>query len=146
VAAVCQYGVLQRDKSEPFLLNYYAKGFVGMHPALSPKELPGWFTQPWDKLPLEIVPLVGEGRLAVRVVWQGKPLAGAEYALLVPGEAKPTEGKTDADGKIKLAEPLPTGPYGIRVKHTEAKEGQLAGKAYKEVRHYATLTLTLSAE
>src|SRR5262249_9805553 len=32
-----------------------------------------------------------------------------------------------------------------RVRHTEARAGELDGKAYKEVRHYATLTLPVPA-
>src|SRR5262249_9389231 len=31
------------------------------------------------------------------------------------------------------------GSYGLRVRHVEAREGELDGKKYKEVRHYATL-------
>jgi hypothetical protein len=141
VAALCQYGVMQRGKSEPFLLNYYAKGFVGLQPD---RGVPALFWQSWDKLPLEIVPVEDKGnRSAARVLWQGKPLAGAEYVVLVPGKDKPVEGKSDADGLLSLPKPAGGGVYGIRVKHTEAREGELGGKKYKEVRHYATLTIGL---
>jgi hypothetical protein len=141
VAAVCQYGVVQRGKAEAFLLKYYAKGFVGVQPE---RGVPGLFWQSWDKLPLEIVPLEDKGdRSAARVLWHGKPLAEAEFVLLVPGKDKPVEGKTDADGLIALPRPSGGGTYAIRVKHTEAKDGELGGKKYKEVRHYATLTLEI---
>jgi hypothetical protein len=145
VAVVCPYGVLQPAKSEPFLLQYYAKTFVGLPPRKSPRDVPESFAAAyqasWDKLPLEIVPV--PGTLTVRVLWQGQPLAGAEYVLLVPGEGKPIEGKTDAHGEATLVEPRQAGLCGMRVKHTEARSGELAGKTYKEVRHYATLTLAL---
>jgi hypothetical protein len=145
VAAVCRYGVLQRSGSEPFLLNYYAKGCLKLDPAGAAKGLPEQLTRPWDRLPLEIVPLPGEA-LCLRVLWQGKPLAGAEYAVLGLAEGKPAEGKSDADGRIALTGAHKPGLYGIRVKHTEARDGELQGKAYKEVRHYTTLTLALGGE
>jgi hypothetical protein len=142
VAAVCRYGVLQRGKGEPFLLNYYAKGFVELHLERDEKDLPAAFGQPWDKLPLEIVPVLPKkGKPVLRVLWQGKPLGGAEFVLVVPGVDKSVEGKSDEEGRIRLEEPKGPGVYGIRVRHTEAKEGELDGKAYKEVRYYATLAL-----
>jgi hypothetical protein len=145
VAAVCRYGVTQRGKGEPFLLTYYAKGFVGLNLEQKPADLPAGFSQPSDKLPLEIVPVVGaKSGPAVRVLWQGKPLPDAEYVLLVPGQDKPVEGKSDKEGLIGIEVPTKPGVYGIRVKHVEAKEGELDGKAYKEVRSYATLTLPIT--
>jgi hypothetical protein len=145
VAAVCRYGVMQRGKGEPFLLHYYAKGFVEFHPERGPKGIPAAFGQPWDRLPLEVVPVLPEkDRPAVRVLWEGKPLADAEFVLLVPGRDKPVEGKSDKDGLIPLEKPAKPGVYGVRVRHTEAKEGELDGKAYKEVRSYATLTLPVT--
>jgi hypothetical protein len=141
VAAVCQYGVSQRGSTEPFLLNYYAKSFVGLDKVRGSKEPPAVLSQSWDKLPLEVV-LVPEKKdpPMLRVLWQGKPLAGAEFVQLVPGKDKPVEGKSDADGLIPLEHPSAAGIYGVRVKHVEAKEGELDGKKYKEIRHYATAT------
>ncbi len=147
VAALCRYGVTQRGKGEPFLLRYYAKGFAGLNlEQKATAELLAAFSQPWDKLLLEIVPVVREkssGAVA-RVLWQGMPLADAEYVLLVPGRDKPVEGNSDKEGLIKIEMPTKPGVYGIRVKHVEAKEGELDGKAYKEVRSYATLTLPIT--
>jgi hypothetical protein len=141
VAAVCQYGVSQHGGSEPFLLNYYAKSFVGLDKVGASKEPSHLLGHSWDKLPLEIV-LVPEKKhpAMLRVLWQGKPLAAAEFVQLVPGKEKPVEGKSDADGLIVLEHPTQSGIYGIRVKYVEATEGELGGKKYKEVRHYATAT------
>jgi uncharacterized GH25 family protein len=133
VAGVCRYGVTQRGESEPFLLCYYPKTVAQAEPAT---EI--WF-RTCDKLALEIVPV--KDRPAVRVLWQGKPVADAEVVLLVPGQEKPVEGKTDNNGEFALP-PFPdkAGVYAFRARHVEKKEGEHDGKKYKEVRHYATLT------
>jgi uncharacterized GH25 family protein len=145
VAAVCRYGVTQRGKGDPFLLTYYAKGFVGLNLEQSAEEVPAAFGQNWDKLPLEIVPVLPKKTAPfVRVLWRGKPLAEAEYVLLVPGRDTPVEGKSDTDGLVRIEEPTKPGVYGIRVRHVEAKEGEVDGKKYKEVRSYATLTLPVA--
>jgi uncharacterized GH25 family protein len=137
VAGTCRYGVSTHGGSEPFLLNYYPKAFVGLGQQLEPKA----FLQPWGVLPLEIMLEVGAEGHALRVLWQGKPLAGAEVALLVPGEDKPVEGKTNADGTFPLKVPKKAGLYGIRARHVEKTAGELDGKKYAEVRHYATLVV-----
>jgi hypothetical protein len=140
VGGVCRYGVVQRGKSEPFLLHYYAKTFI--LPDKKPTAAVALLEKAWDKLPLEIVPVSSlTDRPTVRVLWQGKALAGAEIVLLVPGREKNVEGKTDKDGLFPLPAPTAAGLYGIRVLHKEAKEGKFNGKKFKEVRHYATLTL-----
>jgi uncharacterized GH25 family protein len=141
VAGVCRYGVTQRGSTEPFLLNYYPKAFAGQGQQRGPVA----FLQPWPKLPLEIVPVLDAAGPAVRVFWQGEPLAGAEVALLVPGVDKPVEGKTDAGGTFMLKEQQKAGLYGVRARHTEKKAGELDGKKYTEVRHYATLVLRVPA-
>ncbi len=141
VAGVCRYGVSTHGGSEPFLLNYYPKAFVGL--ATKPKAKA--IVEPCDVLPLEIMVDVGAEAPALRVLWRGKPLAGAEVALLVPGEDKPVEGKTNADGTFPLKEPKQAGLYGARARHVEKKAGELDGKKYTEVRHYATLVVRAPA-
>jgi uncharacterized GH25 family protein len=141
VGAVCHYGVVQRGRGEPFLLNYYAKTFVGMEDWVHPSAL---FGKAWDKLPLEIVPVLpkrGDPRL--RVLWHGKPQADAEVVLLAPGVEDNVEVRTDKDGLFPLTAPKKGGFYGLRVLHKEAQEGEWKGKKYKEVRHYATLVLRI---
>jgi hypothetical protein len=140
IGAVCHYGVVQLGKSEPFLLHYYAKGFVGLDPGAGrPSEL---FFQPWEGvLPLEIVP-VSEREPCVVVLWQGKPLAGAEVVVVPPDKGKPVQGKTGDDGRFRLPDqPMAAGVYGIRARFVEKRSGEQGGKAYKEVRHYATLSV-----
>jgi uncharacterized GH25 family protein len=139
VLGACSYGVVARGKVEPFLLEYYAKSFVG----LTDKTPAEFLTRTWDKSALEIVPVFAEHKWAgVRVLWQGKPLAGAEVVVLAPGAGKGTQSKTGKDGVVKFAADK-AGLYGVRARHVEAKEGTHGGKKYKEVRTYATLTLAL---
>ncbi len=139
IAAVCRYGVVQHIESEPFLLNYYAKTFVGIEDWAHP---PALFGKAWDKLPLELVPVLPkQGEPQLRVLWQGKPLADAKVVLQVPGESESVEVKSDRDGVFSLPEPKRGGLYGLRVGHIEDRKGEFEGKKYKEVRHYSTLVL-----
>lgn len=135
VAAVCHYGVTQRGKTDPFLLNYYAR-------CAFPAGGESAADKPWDELPLQII---HQGGPRFQVLWQGKPLADAEVAILGPGAEKAEDAKTDAKGLFELKE-VKAGQYGLRARHLEAKEGELDKKAYKEVRHYSTLVFKANAD
>jgi uncharacterized GH25 family protein len=142
IGVVLQYGVTQRDDDPAFLLHYYAKGFSGISAKTPPSEkfVKNALVKPWDKLPLEILPVLdGPKKQNCMVVWQGKPLADAEVTLYVPGKDKPVVTKTDEKGLVALELPEKSGVYGIRARHVEKKEGELDGKKYKEIRHYATM-------
>ena len=140
IGVVLQYGVTQRGDDPAFLLNYYAKGFTGINRDKPDEKFnQNILPNPWDKLPLEIVPVM-DSKPAAKVLWQGKPAADAEVVLYVPGKDKPNELKTDKDGRFALDEPKATGVYAMRVRYVEKKEGEHGGKKYKEVRHYATMT------
>src|SRR5262249_62376578 len=99
---------------------------------------PGAFWGPAEQLPLDIVLI--EGKAKARVLWRGKPVAGAEVVTLPAGAAEEVEGKTDKDGIVALSKPKTDGVYALRARHVEAKEGEEGGKKYKEVRYYCTLT------
>jgi len=124
VGAVCEYGVLAKS-GDPFLLCYYAKTLIGAAQARGMNH------------PLEIYPVAG-GAFEVR--WQGKPLAGAEVVIDATGQdTKKT--KSDGEGRVS-AGPVKSGMVLLRAKHIEAKAGDRGGKEFKEIRHYATLTVT----
>lgn len=86
-------------------------------------------------LPLEIVPLSAQapargGQLALRVLWEGKPLAGAKIAL--PGPGKPAPAQTDAQGRASI--PVVGGQQIVSVSHrlvpqNEPRTDALAYKA-----------------
>jgi hypothetical protein len=137
IGAVCKYGVLKRGEGDPFLLNYYAKTFVGYgdRPADEAKKL---FTSAWDKLALDLVIETKGNR--VQVLWQGKPLPDAEAVVIMPGK-EDAKTKSDKEGYISLDPPAQNGLHGLRVLHTENKAGEHDGKAYKQIKHYATLVI-----
>jgi Protein of unknown function (DUF3386) len=121
--------VLKKGDSDPFLLMYYAKA----HVAGNENHLP------WGRLALEIVQVEGK----FQVLWQGKPLAGAEVVCSSPGQEKPEKKTTDKSGTFDLGA-FKVGVCGIRAKHVEMKQGEYDGKKYKEVRHYTTLVIRVA--
>jgi hypothetical protein len=138
VAAVCTYGVIQRGKAEPFLLVYHAKAHLGRPATEAGGE------KPFDRLGLEIVRLPDEKGPRFRVVWQGKPLPGAEVVIVPPGDSQREEQKTDRDGTFTV-KPGQPGVYGVRARHVEPRDGEHAGQKYREARHYSTLVVQLGA-
>lgn len=141
LAGTCQYGVLAKGKAEPFLLMYHPRTTVG----ITAKDLAQanlW--QPLTGLPLQIVQAKDDAR-TFQVLWQGKPLPAAEVVLLIPGRDETVERKSDAQGRFALEPAKVAGMYGMRARHVEARAGELDGKSYQEVRHYATLTVPVAA-
>jgi hypothetical protein len=141
VVGVCPYGVTTRGK-EPFLLSYYCKTLAGTTPGKSPPA--GVLGQRFAWLKLELVPVPGK-EPAVRILWEGKPLAEGQVVLYVPGKDKPVETKADKDGLVRLERATKAGLYGVRAFHEEKKKGTLDGKAYSSVRSYSTLTFPAAA-
>ncbi len=137
VAGTCKYGVTQRGQDEPFLLLYHPKTFVGLSTNWLP---PKAFFDRCERLPLEIEEVREAPKPTVRVLWQGKPLEGAEVAVLL-SDRKGPEGKTDKAGLFSLDKVPLGGLIGIRARHEEKKQGELEGKKYQSIRHYATLLI-----
>ncbi len=125
VEGAIDYGVLSRDGQPPYLLVYSARAQTRPEPA--PASRPG-LALLWVK--------AGE-RPVIQATWQGKPLADAEI-LVLPDEGEEAAIKTDAEGRATLPA---AGASALRIKHVEPKAGELDGKPYREVRHYATLTI-----
>jgi hypothetical protein len=142
VAGVCQYGVFQRGKEEPVLLNYYAKAVVAASGSRPPTdaERQNLLQKGIDKLPLEIT--VNPEKHVLIVLWKGKPLPDAEVVFITNPKGKDITLKADKEGQVGppfAVFGLDIRQVGIRVSHTEAKAGTLNGKEYKAVRHYLTL-------
>lgn len=135
LAGECRYGTLSRGSKEPFLLIYHAR-------AALPFELGKQPATPCERLTLDIVPLGGADVGRFQVLWQGKPLAGAEVSTHPAGDQKTATLKTDGQGRFEYR-PTAAGLYGLRVLHEEPTAGEHQGKKYKTVRHYATLTFTV---
>jgi uncharacterized GH25 family protein len=134
VGGECVYGIVTHDhrlrkEVDPYLLAYYPKAIF--NPAADSK--------PWDKLPLEIVPAVSGDEVRLRVLFRGKPAAGAEMRVH-PSDGEREDFKTDEKGEVKVPFKA-AGVYGFQTRHIEAKGGEHDGKKYVEVRHYASLVL-----
>lgn len=128
------FGVISRG-GNTFLLRYYAK--TG----------PRAGSEVWSRihsgkqLALDLVPAVSGKKVTVKVLWQGKPVAGAEVKVAAGG-MDDIEATTDKAGQItfKIGEP---GTYSIRAKLVEKKSGESKGKKYDTIRHYSTLALRI---
>ena len=121
------------------LLNYHAKHIRGT----TPDEINAAGTS--KELKLEIVPKVKKGEVELTVLWDGKPLAGADTTVLI-GDKDPLEQKTDKDGLVSF-KPEGGGLVGVLANTLEKdKNGELDGKPYKGVMHYATLTFSLPSK
>jgi uncharacterized GH25 family protein len=129
VSGRLDYGVLEKGGGKPFLLVYHPKAVLA---GADPKA-----AAPGGAAPVEIVPAFG-GKPAFRVLAAGKPAAGVEVNVLLPdgGKKKVTTGPDGATPGFDAP-----GRYGAWARHTEAEAGELGGKKYAEVRHYATLVV-----
>jgi hypothetical protein len=135
-------GVFQDGEAPAALVHYYAKTYVGLSPPGMP---PVGYLREWRGMQLEAVPILDQQGFRVQAVWRGRPLARCAYTLLVPGKARPVEGRADGDGLIWLPEPPAGGLYGVCFRHAEARAGGFQGEKYEEVRHYSTMTFPVLA-
>ena len=127
-AASLTYGMIGRGGA-PFLLEYYAKGAIGLSNAGEASGLGA------EILAEETSP----GRTTLTVMFRGAPAPGAE--VVVPLEGTYTEKRTtDAAGKLVI--PTPTSPlFSIRAMVAEEREGEHDGKPFSLAKHYTTLTV-----
>lgn len=121
------------------LLIYHAKHVRGTSPA----EVNAAGSS--QELQLEIVPTIQGAELELSVLWNGKPLGGADVTLFV-GEDDSLEKKTDDNGKATflLKQRALVGALANTLEKDKA--GELDGKAYKGVMHYASLTFDLTTK
>jgi len=135
--AICDYGVYQRGPAG-LLLQYYAKRLSGDW-AQSGKLARA------ERLPLDIVPAVADGKLNLEVLYQGKASAASEVIVINPA-GKESELKTDAEGKVavKVSE---SGRYAVRAAHLETdKSGTRGDKKYAQTWHYCTLLVDVAGD
>jgi hypothetical protein len=140
IRGACRYGVIKRGNSVPFLLMYYPKAIVDQLPRRG--EAPPHSNETSDLTPLEIVPVRDKAGL-FQVLWREQPVYALEVTVQRQSEDKSATRQLDIDGVFALEEAgkTPTGTYGMRVAYVDSKPGEHEGKAYKEIRHYATLVV-----
>lgn len=126
IFGISDLGLMSRGK--PHILIYYPKTILGDPFAAQ--------TQLGDAAPVEIIPQGKPGKVVLKLVAHGKPVADGEITLILTnGEEKKL--KTNAEG---LTEVIPeTGRLAAWARFWEAKPGERDGKKYEELRNYATL-------
>jgi uncharacterized GH25 family protein len=131
ILGVCEYGTFGFGGGTPSFLKYFAKRLHGA-PA-DWKALSGS-----EKLPMEAIPELKDGKLTITVLADGKPLPDAAMKLYGP-KSKGTPVKTGADGKVTW--PLEgAGEYSLYVGRKLEGSGTYEGEKYEGIREYATLT------
>ena len=121
------YGLMSRG--ETFLLEYHAKGIVGLESANTPIGL---------KAEVLAAPTDSD-RLVLTVLFEGIPASGAEVVASVKGLDAETF-TADKNGQVEI--PRPTTPvFSIRAMVSEKREGTYENRPYGEARHYTTLTV-----
>jgi hypothetical protein len=124
----CEYGVLSRNV--PFLLRHYPKAIAGDPAKLAALE-------PKKEIPLEIVAAMKDGGLEFTLLQNGKPVPEAKFTT-VDVNLTNVELKADAEGKATWR-PESRGEYCVYASATTPKSGELDGKAYREIREFATI-------
>jgi N-acetylneuraminic acid mutarotase len=128
-----EYGVTSRGE-ETFLLCYYAKTGPQLGDA-------AWSKVDCQKLlALDVVPVAAGDAVRVKVLFQGKPVAGAE--VKVSGPLPAVTAATDESGVVEFKRGKP-GRYSIRARHIETRSGKQGDKEFASVRHYSTLALNI---
>ncbi len=133
VHGVVDLGVMDRAGTSHVLL-YYPKTIIG--DAFDARTVLG------DSVPVEIVPIKQDGKggggggVRLKLLVAGKPKAGAEIRVILPGNSE-KKVTTDENGLSPVLED--SGRYGAWARFWEDKPGKRDDKEYAQIRHYATL-------
>jgi hypothetical protein len=130
VIGACEYGVLARPNQTPFLLRHYPKAIAGR-----PDELDR--LTPRGEIPLEITATIAGDTIRLVALEQGRPIPGAVFHT-VDADLAGGEVKAGDDGQATWTPPGP-GRYSIYTQVTTKQAGEAGGKAYEEIRSFATL-------
>jgi Protein of unknown function (DUF3386) len=129
VEAACDYGVYTRAPGG-VRLHYYATCLADATSKSAPS----------NRLKLEIVPALHDGRLEVAVFLAGKPDASAELIVL-DQRGQSSEIKLDPDARASIELPK-SGRLALRAKHVASDEaGEISGQKYAQTWYCATLVL-----
>lgn len=131
VSGTADLGVMQRGQSPAHLLVYHVKSVIG--DPLAPSTVLG------STVPVEFVAEVGNHCYHLRLMAAGKPLPDTEIHLLHQDGRDETV-RTDSAGRTP---PLMPGRIGAWARYWVDESGQRDGRAYAQVRHYATYVADL---
>lgn len=130
------YGVLDRG-DEPFFLRYYAKTGPPLgHASWSRVSCS-------DLLELEAVPqATAQGQVRILVLWKKQPLKGAEVKISAPG-SETVRLESDEQGSVTFSA-AKAGQCAVLIRHVEPRKGRHQDREYGSVRHYSSLTFTIT--
>lgn len=128
VHGVADLGVTTRGGARPHVLVYYPKTIVG--DAFEPATRLG------AAAPVELVPVRAGDGVKLRLDRRGAPIPDAHITVIEPG-GEPHEEATDAEGCTRVL--ATKGRYGAWARDWADEAGDRDGKAYDQVRRYATL-------
>ena len=149
VIGECQYGVIARPNETPFLLRHYPKAVAGTAAELNRMS-------PRREIPFEILATIGEkdpnksrntneyGNIQLTALRDGRPIPNAVFTA-IDSELTESTIKAGPEGSATWNPPAP-GRYSIYVRATLPQKGFLDGKAYDEIREFATLALAWPLE
>lgn len=141
IGGTCVHDVVTPLAGKPYLRVSHPKAVFGPETAGVRHEA----LRPWSKLPLDIVALSWlNDKIEFQLLWQGKPAAGCDFVAALSDRER-SQGKTNSKGRFHISQPQSGESIEIRASLVEKKTGVHAGKAYKSVRHDATLTLPAHA-
>jgi hypothetical protein len=131
VYGTTEAGVTQRGDNPPMLSWYYPKVVAGDPFAASATV--------GAAAPMEVVPVRDGDKVKFKILSAGKPAAGAEVTVGLPGggEEKAEVVKAGADGLT--AGFAARGRYCVAARRIEDRAGEFGGKKYAAVRHTATV-------
>lgn len=140
VAAVLDYGVLQRGDTPPYFLRYEAIWLRGAGGALGISEA-GRLSEldPGTRLAARIQP--GEDGLRVRITHRGSPAAG--QVTCVPAAGEPVVREAGPDGWVTLPAPG-SGPQHFRIRVDDGKPVTHEGKSAAFTRTYLSVHFELA--
>lgn len=127
-------GVNTREGAIPNILLYHPKTIIG--DPFEPRTRLG------DLAAAELVPVGNPRAFRLRLLGRGKPQAGAEVTVIHP-DGSSRVAKTEATGETEVF--TTPGRYAAWARYWEKTPGERQGKAYEEVRHYATIVFEVEA-
>jgi hypothetical protein len=132
VTGVIEHGIVLRGQPSPALVLFYVK---------HQRELPS-STSSGSNTAVELEAIRRGSGISFVAKHQGRLVPNVDVLVYGPGEKRAKAVRTDSLGSTTSFEP--EGLYAARLYLKEQKNGEFQGRAFQEVRHYATLTVKFS--
>lgn len=132
VAGTWEYGVIARPGEKPFLLRHYTKAVAGAPAEVNKLQARG--------SRLEVLATFEADGVALTALLDGKPVPQAKFTTVAPDlTSEEIMGDTSGQAKFK---PESNGYFCVYIGHVDLTSGEYGGKAYQEVREFATVAFS----